>query len=98
MRNLMRKRTLGVVLLAGLALSSGGAFTFSNTDTAIDGAANKAGYSVAQTSGATILAVDYTTTANDPTTIDSLKFVAEGDLTKQEGAVVLSDADGGAPL
>ena len=50
----MRKRTLGVVLLAGLAMSGAGAFTASNTVPA-----STAGYGDAVVSGVTVTDIDY---------------------------------------
>ncbi len=86
----MRKRTLGVALLAGLAISGGGAFTASNTMTAVDGGTkNVAGYGAATVTGATVTAVDYVQDSANANLIDQVKFVATGDLTSKDASVIL---------
>jgi hypothetical protein len=86
----MRKRTIGVVLLAGLAMSGAGAFTASNNDTAIEAEnANVAGYSNATVTGATVTAVDYVQDTANASLIDQVKFVATGNLVSKEASVIL---------
>lgn len=91
----MRKRTLGVVLVAGLAMSGAGAFTASNTVSAIDGAnKNIAGYGQATVTGATVTSINYTTVATDATKLASVKFQSSDDLTAKKGYLTLRDAVG----
>lgn len=70
----MRKRTLGVVLLAGLAMSGSGAFTASNDMTGVSGGTkNVGGFGTATVTGATVTNVAYTV---DPLTVDNSKVSA----------------------
>lgn len=86
----MRKRTLGVALLAGLAFSGASAFTASNDVTALEQTnANTAGYGAATVTGATVLSVDYVQDTGDGSRIDSVKFVADGDLIGKEATIRL---------
>jgi len=88
----MRKRTLGVVLLAGLAISGGGAFTASNTVSAVDGGtANVAGYGEATVSGATVTAINYVQDAGNASLMDSVEFWATGNLVGKDASVRLLD-------
>lgn len=70
----MRKRTLGVALLAGLAISGGGAFTASNTVSD-----SVAGYGEATVSGVTVTDVDYTMNAAADA-VTAIAFVAGSDI------------------
>lgn len=82
----MRKRTLGVVLLAGLAISGSGAFTAANEMSAVeDTDANAAGYGDATVSGGTVLSINYTHDSSD-STVSGASFVADGDWTSLSGA------------
>lgn len=86
----MRKRTLGVVLVAGLAMSGGGAFTASNTMTAVNGGTtNVAGYGAATVTGATVLSIDYVQDTANASLMDQVKFVADGDIVGKNGSVTL---------
>lgn len=88
----MNKSTLGIALLAGLAISGGSAFTAANDDTALEATnANVAGYSNATVTGATVTAVDYTQDSANASLIDEVKFVATGNLTGKQASVVLWD-------
>lgn len=86
----MNKRTLGLALVAGLAVSGGSAFTAANDDTALEATnANVAGYSNATVTGAVVTAVDYTQDSANASLIDEVKFVATGNLTSKQASVVL---------
>ena len=94
----MRKRTLGVVLLAGLAMSGAGAFTASNTVTAIDGGtANVGGYAEATVSGATVTAINYVQDPLNASLMDTVEFWATGDLVGKDASVRLLDTASGTP-
>ena len=70
----MRKRTLGVVLVAGLAISGAGASTASNTVTS----GGTAGYGTATVSGGTVNSIKYV--HDDATaTVTDATFIADGD-------------------
>jgi len=92
----MRKRTLGAILLAGLAVSGAGAFTASNTFTATS---NVAGYGADAVTGATITAITYTPLVADPSKLASVTFTSSTDvtgktikLTLRSGSSVLGSA------
>ena len=88
----MRKRTLGVVLLAGLAMSGAGAFTASNTMTAVEGGTkNVAGYGAATVTGATVTAIDYTHDTTDGSLLTKVDFVTLGDLSTKNARITLWD-------
>src|SRR4051794_12604263 len=72
----MRKRTLGAVLLAGLALSAAGAFTASNSI-----ANSTAGYGTATVSGVTVTDTNYTLAALDNSKVTAMSFTHVSDLT-----------------
>lgn len=79
----MRKRTLGAVLLAGLALSGAGAFTASNT---VSG--STAGYGAGAVSGVAVTAIKYTlNTAQDSAT--AVSFVTDTDVSTKTLVVKL---------
>jgi hypothetical protein len=76
----MRKRTLGVVLLAGLAISGSSAFTGSNAFSAgVD--TQKAGYGSVTASGVAISDVDYNLLVTDASKLDSVDFYTTDDIT-----------------
>lgn len=76
----MRKRTLGVVLLAGLAMSGAGAFTGSNTfSSGVD--TQKAGYGSVTASGVAITDVDYNLLTGDSSKLASVDFYTTDDIT-----------------
>lgn len=90
----MRKRTLGVVLLAGLAISGGSAFTGSNT---MSQTSNVAGYGEATATGATVTDIKYTTNATDGTKLASVVFVSSTNLAAGVGktaTLVLKNSTG----
>ena len=74
----MRKRTLGVVLLAGLAMSGAGAFTGSNT---FSGTPDRAGYGSVSATGVTVSNVKYNTSVSDASQLASVVFTVEEDVT-----------------
>lgn len=76
----MRKRTLGVVLLTGLAMSGAGAFTGSNTFSAGVNT-QKAGYGSVTASGVAITDVDYNLLAGDSSQLASVDFFTTDDIT-----------------
>jgi len=78
----MRKRTLGVVLLAGLAMSGAGAFTASNT---MSQTSNIAGYGQATVSGATVTDIKYATLATDASKLTQVVFTTSTDLSAGVG-------------
>ena len=91
----MRKRTLGVVLLAGLAMSGAGAFTASNT---MSQSSNVAGYGQATATGATVTDIKYTTLTTDHSKLSQVVFVSSTNLAAGVGKtakMVLKDSGGG---
>jgi hypothetical protein len=91
----MRKRTLGVVLLAGLAMSGAGAFTASNT---MNQTSNIAGYGQATATGAVVTDIKYTTLTSDHSKLSQVVFVSSTDLSAGVGKtakMVLKDSVGG---
>ena len=78
MRDRMRKRTLGVALLTGLAMSGGGAFTASNAGVT-EKAGQAVGYGQAAVTGATVEKVTYNRTA-DGSKLNSVDFVISTDI------------------
>lgn len=93
--DLMRKSTLGVTLLAGLAVSGGGAFTAANDMSAVTGGTkNVGGFGTATVTGATVTNVSYTV---DPLTLDNSKvsaivFTATENLTGKTAKLTLKNA------
>lgn len=82
----MRKRTLGVVLVAGLAMSGASAFTASNT---MSQTSNVAGYGDATATGATVTDIAYTALAADGSKLDSVTFTTSTDVTGKTAKLVL---------
>lgn len=82
----MRKRTLGVVLLTGLALSGAGAFTASNT---MSQGSNVAGYGQATATGATVTDIAYTALATDANKLDSVTVTTSTNITGKTAKLVL---------
>ena len=80
----MQKRTLGVVLLTGLAMSGAGAFTASNTLPAT----TTAGYGAAAVTGATVTDVAYNVGA-DPSKLTSVVFTSTTDVTGKSATMTL---------
>lgn len=83
----MRKRTLGVVLLAGLAISGGSAFTGSNAFSGSQ-ATKVAGYGQATATGMIITDLNYNLTA-DKTKLDSVDFVTSTNVTGADVTMLL---------
>ena len=91
----MRKRTLGVVLLAGLAMSGAGAFTANNT---MSQTSNIAGYGEATATGVTVTDIAYTTLSTDHSLLSEVVFNSSDDLALGVGKtakMVLKDSGGG---
>jgi hypothetical protein len=82
----MRKRTLGAVVLAGLAVSGAGAFTASNT---FSNTSDVAGYGTNTVTGATVTNVHYNVDALDSSKVDSIVFTATEDLTGKSSVLTL---------
>lgn len=72
----MRKRTLGVVLLAGLATSGAGAFTGSSS---FSGTPDRAGYG--SVTGVTVRNVKYDTSTTDASQLASVAFTVIQEVT-----------------
>jgi hypothetical protein len=91
----MRKRTLGAVLLAGLAVSGTGAFTASNTLPAT----TVAGYGAAAVTGATVTTIQYTPSATDSSKLSQVVFNSSTDVTGKTATMTLrsSGAQVGSP-
>lgn len=87
----MRKRTLGVVLLAGLAMSGAGASTASNTI-----ADSTAGFGDAAVSGVTVTDTNYTLAALDQSKVTAMSFTHAADLTGM--TVLLELTNGGSAV
>ena len=90
----MRKRTLGVVLLAGLAMSGAGAFTANNT---MSQTSNLAGYGEATATGVTVTDISYTTLTSDHSLLSEVVFTSSDDLALGVGKtakMVLKDSGG----
>jgi flagellar basal body P-ring protein FlgI len=88
----MRKRTLGVVLLAGLAMSGAGAFTAANP---MNQTSNIAGYGQAVATGATVTDIAYTTLTSDHSKLTQVVFTTSTDLSLGKTAkMVLKDGTG----
>ena len=85
----MRKRTLGVVLVAGLAISGGSAFTASNTLPT-----STAGYGANTVSGAVVSDIAYVANSTDSSLLDSVKFTSAEDLSGKTGSMTLRLTDG----
>ncbi|HWH29631.1 MAG TPA: hypothetical protein VNU26_11825 [Mycobacteriales bacterium] len=84
----MRKRTLGVALLAGLAVSGAGAFTAGNTVPS-----STAGYGSATVTGATVTDIAYTldATDTDSSKVTAVVFTANGDLSLKTAKMTLKN-------
>jgi hypothetical protein len=82
----MHKRTLGVVLLAGLAMSGAGAFTASNT---MSQSSNVAGYGQSTATGATVTDIAYTSVATDASKVDSVAWTTSTDITGKTAKMTL---------
>jgi hypothetical protein len=82
----MRKRTLGAVVLAGLAVSGAGAFTANNTFT---NTSDVAGYGTNTVTGATVTNVHYNVTTLNSSTVDSIVFTATENLTGKSSVLAL---------
>ena len=80
----MRKRTLGVVLLAGLAMSGAGAFTAANTLPTT----TTAGYGAAAVTGATVTDIAYNVGA-DPSQLANVVFTSTTDVTGSTATMTL---------
>jgi hypothetical protein len=94
MRILMRKRTLGVVLVAGLAMSGAGAFTNSNAvDTSV------AGVGANTVSGVTVTDIDYTlaTAATGEDEISAADFTTGTDI-RGKNVILRLKGTGGSVL
>lgn len=87
----MRKRTLGAVLLAGLAVSGAGAFTASNT---FSNTSNVAGYGSDTATGATVTGISYTTVPTDATKLASVVFTTSTNVTGMTAKMTLSQTSG----
>lgn len=88
----MRKRTLGVVLLAGLAVSGAGAFTGSNTYN--NGTADTiAGYGESTATGAVVTAISYDASTTDSANLASVTFTTTTDMAGLTASVMLRDVD-----
>ncbi len=87
----MRKRTLGVALLAGLAISGGSAFTGSNTFSGTSGT-KTAGYGEVTASGVTVTDVDYNLSATDSSKLASVLFTTTTDMTGKTAKMTLRDS------
>lgn len=88
----MRKRTLGAVLLAGLAASGAGAFTASNSLPAT----TTAGYGAAAVTGATVSTIQYTPSATDSSKLSQVVFTSTTDVTGKTATMTLRS--GGAQV
>lgn len=83
----MRKRTLGVVLLAGLAMSGAGAFTASNTI-----ADSTAGYGTGDVSGVAVTDTNYTLSVTDNSKVTAMSFTHADDLALKTVLLELKNA------
>jgi hypothetical protein len=84
----MRKRTLGVVLLAGLAMSGAGAFTASNAGVSTNGA-QALGYGEAVVTGAVVTDVAYNVNTTDASRLTSVVFTSSDNLTGKSAKLAL---------
>lgn len=82
----MRKRTLGAILVAGLAVSGAGAFTAANP---MNNATNVAGYGTSTATGATVTAIGYTTATTDATKLASVTFTTTTNITGMTAKMTL---------
>ena len=95
----MHKRTLGVALLAGLAISGSGAFTASNDMTGVSGGTkNVGGFGTAVVTGATVTNVSYTVDplSADSSDVSAVVFTATENLTGKTAKLTLTKA--GTPI
>ena len=74
----MQVRRLGLLVLGGLAISAGGAFTASNT---FSNSGDVAGYGENTVTGATVTAITYTTLATDASKLASVVFTSSTNVT-----------------
>lgn len=87
----MRKRTLGVVLLAGLAMSGAGAFTASNT---FSNTTNVAGYGQNTATGATVTDISYAASSTDAQNLASVTFTTSTDMAGKTATLMLRPVTG----
>jgi hypothetical protein len=87
----MRKRTLGAIVLAGLALSGAGAFTASNSVPD-----SVAGYGTAAVSGVTVSNTTYTLNALDQSKVTAITFTHATSLVGK--TVVMGLTSGGTDV
>jgi hypothetical protein len=85
----MRKRSLGVVLLAALAASGFSAATAGNTFT---NTTNVAGYGENTVTGTTVSDIAYTTLSTDATKLASVVFTAKTDITGYTAKMTLKNS------
>lgn len=93
----MHKRTLGVVLLTGLALSGAGAFTASNT---MSESSNVLGYGQSTATGVTVTDIAYTPLTTDNSKLQSVVFLSTDNLSAGVGktAKMVLKGSGGSVL
>ncbi len=87
----MRKRSLGVVLLAALAASGFSAATAGNT---FINPTNVAGYGENTVTGTTVGKIAYTTLSTDATKLESVVFTAKTDITGYTAKMTLKNSTG----
>lgn len=87
----MRKRSLGVVLIAALAASGFSAATAGNTFT---NTTNVAGYGQSSVTGTTVSKIAYTTMSTDATKLESVVFTSATDITGYKAKMTLKDSAG----
>ena len=85
----MRKRTLGVVLVTGLAMSGASAFTGSNTFSGTQGT-KVAGYGQATATGMVVTDLNYILTA-DKSKLDSVTFTTSTNVTGADVTMLLKN-------
>jgi hypothetical protein len=91
----MRKRTLGAVLLAGLALSGAGAFTAGNT---FSNTTDVAGYGENTVTGATVTAISYTSSTTDSSKLAAVVFTTSTDMASKTAELMLRPVTGTTPV
>ncbi len=89
----MRKRSLGVVLLAALAASGFNAATAGNTFT---NATNVAGYGESSVTGTSVSNIMYTTLLTDASKLDSVVFKVTTNITGATAKMTLKNSAGAA--
>jgi hypothetical protein len=87
----MRKRSLGIVLLAALAASGFNAATAGNTFT---NTTNVAGYGENTVTGTTVSKINYSTLSTDATKLASVVFTAKTDITGFAAKMTLKNSTG----